>query len=53
MNFKLASRWLESERLNCDRRDFGHLFGSNQRGLMEISPSEALRRLVNQLQIGG
>jgi hypothetical protein len=36
-----------------DRRDFGHLFGSNQRGVLVISPSEALRRLVNQLQIGG
>ena len=36
-----------------DRRDFGHLFGSNQRGVLVISPSEALRRLIDQLQIGG
>jgi predicted nucleic acid-binding protein len=36
-----------------DRRDFGHLFGSNQRGVLVISPSEALRRLIDQLQIEG
>jgi hypothetical protein len=34
-----------------DRRDFGHLFGSNQRSVLVISPSEALRRLIDQLQI--
>jgi predicted nucleic acid-binding protein len=36
-----------------DRRDFGHLFGSNQRSVLVVSPSEALRRLIDQLQIGG
>jgi hypothetical protein len=36
-----------------DRRDFGHLFGTIQRGVLVISPSEALRRLIDQLQIGG
>jgi hypothetical protein len=36
-----------------DRRDFGHLLGSKQRGVLVISPSEALRRLIAQLQIGG
>jgi hypothetical protein len=36
-----------------DRRDFGHLFGSKQRGVLVISPSEAFRRAIDQLQFGG
>ena len=36
-----------------DRRDFGNLFSSIQRSVLVISPSEALRRLIDQLQIGG
>jgi hypothetical protein len=28
-------------------------YGSNQRGVLVISPSEALRRLIDQRQIGG
>jgi len=39
--------------VTADRRDFGHLFGSNQRGVLVISPSEALRRLIDQLQFEG
>ena len=31
-----------------DRRDFGPLFGSTQRGVLVISPSDALRRLLAQ-----
>ena len=31
----------------------GHLFGSNQRGVLVISRSEALRRLIDQLQFEG
>jgi predicted nucleic acid-binding protein len=35
-----------------DRRDFGHLFGSTQRGVLVITPSEAMRRLMAGLQTG-
>jgi predicted nucleic acid-binding protein len=33
-----------------DRRNFGRFFGSKQRGVLVITPSEALRRLMAQLQ---
>lgn len=29
-----------------DRRDFGHLFGTMQRGVLVLPPAEALRRLL-------
>jgi predicted nucleic acid-binding protein len=35
-----------------DRRDFGPLFGSTQRGVLVIPPSEALRRLLVHMQTG-
>lgn len=36
------SDWL----VTGDRRDFGHLFGTTQRGVLVLSPAEALRRLL-------
>jgi hypothetical protein len=39
--------------LHFPQLELGHLFGSNQRGVLVISPSQALRCLVNQLQVGG
>lgn len=36
-----------------DRRDFGHLFGTVQRGVLVMPPAEALRRLVGSDRASG
>jgi uncharacterized protein len=33
-----------------DRRDFGHLFSTTQRGVLIMTPSEAVRRLLLELE---
>jgi hypothetical protein len=33
-----------------DRRDFGHLFAMTQRGVLIMTPSEAVRRLLFELE---
>jgi predicted nucleic acid-binding protein len=35
-----------------DRRDFGHLFGTEQRGVRVMPPSEALQRILGAISAG-